>query len=648
MNRNTFLQGIALAVGLASAASAQVVVNSNIAVSTTWTANNVYALSGDIYVLPGATLTIQPGTVIASLNNSTLAVCRGAQINAAGTADAPIIFTSDNDRATWTGGNPETGTYRQLANNEWGNVTIMGSGYISENQVGTNTAAPNAANFADMEGLNPTPASLNDYGGNADDGDSGTFTYVSLRYGGRTSAPGIELNGLSLGGIGRGTDIHHIEILNNLDDGIEVWGGTVNLKFLSIWNIGDDSLDLDQGWRGKAQYCLVVQGGSGVGAQGSGFGDNALELDGAELCHWQPVTTASIYNLTVVGCPPVDAAGAPLASYGGSSDHLVAYRDNANIQIRNSILMDAGDNVLQNDVSDFEAGNTGYGCNGTLSWASRWTTAYTATSAINPFAAPEITPAQAYTAQSSGNLIDWRDVLCFNNIRSAAYNEANARAVFTGGGGSNNANNSIVTSSPIVSVVRGAPITPNGSNRFAPVTFLDPLPANAALTSVDVAPNDGFYTSHRVRGAFPRGNNWLIGWSATARFGLTSNSKANVYLGGERAGLVGAPVHSTNSTWLPGSTVEFRVDNIDPNINLGLFVLGGPGAVNVPIFGGIVVPTPDSVNVVIGAAGSAAFPTFVLPAGLTGSVFHTQFLSFDLGVPSGEFAFSNAQRHTAQ
>ena len=80
MNRNSFLQGIALVVGLASVAQAQVVVNTNISTSTTWTANNVYQLQGDIYVLPGASLTIQAGTVIASTNNSTLAICRGAQI----------------------------------------------------------------------------------------------------------------------------------------------------------------------------------------------------------------------------------------------------------------------------------------------------------------------------------------------------------------------------------------------------------------------------------------------------------------------------------------------------------------------------------------------------------------------------------------
>jgi hypothetical protein len=80
--------------------------------------------------------------------------------------------------------------------------------------------------------------------------------------------------------------------MNNVDDGIEIWGGTVNLKYFSIWNIGDDSFDVDQGWRGKAQFGLIVQGYSLDANQGSGVGDNVFETDGAEDSDAQPVTTA--------------------------------------------------------------------------------------------------------------------------------------------------------------------------------------------------------------------------------------------------------------------------------------------------------------------------------------------------------------------
>ena len=641
MNRNTLLQGIAMAVGLAAAASAQITISSNITTSTTWTSTNVYALSGDIYVEPGATLTIQAGTVIASVNNSTLAVCRGAQIIADGTADAPIIFTSDNDRATWTGGNPKTGTYR-TTNNEWGNVTIMGSAYISENQIGTNTPAPSASNYADMEGLSPANTSLNDYGGGDDNDDSGSFSYVSLRYGGRTAAPGVELNGLSLGGIGRNTEIHHIEILNNLDDGIEVWGGTVNLKYLSIWNIGDDSLDLDQGYRGKAQFGLIVQGYSGTGTQGAGFGDNALEIDGAELCNYQPTTTTTLYNFTVIGAPhPTNG--------GTAGDNFVELADNANVQLRNCIFMDAGDLVLNNRGTDGENGNTGYGCNGTTTYAARWTTAYTVTSTVNPFA----NPAAAYTAQQSGNLIDFRDNVFFSNLRPLAYTQANTQLVFAGGGGTTNANNLIATLSPITSITRGASLVPNGINTVSPVTFLDPTPANDALTAVEFAPVDGFYNQARFRGAFARGNNWLIGWTATSAFGLTSSSQLHtpIYPDVQGDTSIGEPVHYTVGTLAGATAVTFHCTNVPdadpfgaPGLKAGV-ALVDINVLNLPIWGGqLLVDPATAFQFGAFALGDISATAFVPPGLPSGFPVYTQWVVLDGAGPFG-FSLSNGQRH---
>ena len=116
----------ALAAGSASAAD--IVVTGDITTSQTWTKNNVYKLSGQVYVMPGATLTIEPGTVIASIAGGSLAVTRDARIVADGTKDEPIIFTSEADKATWTASNPQ-GTWRASAL-EWGNLTIMGNGYI--------------------------------------------------------------------------------------------------------------------------------------------------------------------------------------------------------------------------------------------------------------------------------------------------------------------------------------------------------------------------------------------------------------------------------------------------------------------------------------------------------------------------------------
>lgn len=521
MNNRIATLSTALLLSVAGSAAAAVInVSSDIAVSTTWTADNTYNLTTQIYVLPGATLTIEPGTVIAStpsVNGSgSLAVTRGAKIIARGTQQDPIIFTSTNDVSTWaplpghpTGRNPKTGTWREAAN-EWGNLTILGQAYISNgpgttNFIPGNTASPNPGNVCRMEGLLAgfpgDPRVL--YGGGDDDDDSGALEYVSIRYGGRVVGLGDELNGLSLGGIGRETDIRFLEIMNNVDDGIEIWGGTVNIKYFNIWNVGDDSFDVDQGWRGKAQFGLIVQGHSVDAVQGSGVGDNIFEIDGAENSDCQPVTTAVIYNVTAIGQP------AP-----GAGDHGTAWRDNARVQFRNCIFMDLGDRVVSFD-NQGDNGSQGYGFNGTLSWASTWTTAWNVYSPVN---APA-NPAAFYTAQTSGRLIEVTDSVFFRNLSTDAYTEANNRGVFAA------ANNNVLipgfnaADSPIASIARG-PAVVKGGLTMLPVISLDPRPVGPAATSVNTAPEDGFFCAAPYRGGFAPDQNWLCNWSAAHAFGF--------------------------------------------------------------------------------------------------------------------------------
>ena len=502
------LAGATLLAG-GSANAAEILVTQDIATSTTWTADNTYNLQKQIYVLPGATLTIEPGTVIASTTNlgGSLAICRGARIDARGTQADPIIFTSKADVATWVGGDSTTGTWRAAAN-EWGNITVMGRGYIGKYGTGApagNTASPSASNTIVMEGLVPAFAgdTTVEYGGGNDADDSGTLSYVSLRYGGKVIGLGNELNGLSLGGVGSNTVIDHIEIMNNVDDGIEIWGGKVNLNFFSIWNIGDDSLDVDQGWRGKCQFGLIVQGYSVGAAQGSGIGDNAIEIDGAEKSDAQPVTTACAYNLTVIGQPI-------------SGDQGTAWRDNARMQFRNSIFMDLGEKAVSAENTDGEAtgGQTGYGYNGTTSWIDTWTTDSSVTSTVNPFA----DPFTAYSAQQPGKLIDFKDCVFYRNVFASAYTEANARGVFTKGNNNVNAG-SAAGDQPIVQIVRGTQVNPFGTLQMLPVIGLDPRAAGAATTSVGSAPNDGFFEAANYRGAFSPTENWLCGWTAADAFG---------------------------------------------------------------------------------------------------------------------------------
>lgn len=614
-----FILPTALALGLPALVAAQGVipVTADIAVSTTWTSNNIYDLQAQVYVLPGATLTIEAGTVIATSvipgsnppSGGSLAVTRGARIFVLGTETRPVIMTSAADRATWSGGNPRTGTWREAAN-EWGNLTIMGSAYIAEDAVAGNTATFNANNVGVMEGLTAQfPGDTRVlYGGGNDDDDSGSISYLSIRYGGRVIGLNNELNGLSLGGVGRATDIHHVEIMNNVDDGIEIWGGTVNLKYFSIWNVGDDSCDVDQGWRGKAQFGLIVQGYSLDAAQGSGVGDNCFETDGAEDSHYQPVTTATIYNCTVIG-QPVDG------------DHGTAWRDNARVQYRNCIFMDLGERLVQFDNVDGD-GAHGYGWMGTLSWPQTWTT--------------PANPTAQYPVQTSGNLAEIKDSVFYNNNFASAYTEANNRGV------NNPANNNVIAaSSPIASLTRAAGVL-RGGKLMVRVTSLDPRPANDALSSVAWAPNDGFFDSARYRGAFAPGNNWLCGWTASSAYGFTPNDTF-CDLGYSLTGTTGAPVLAGSGSLSAGGTAVVTMNNAAPTSLTLLNVAFG--RIDLPFLGGTIVP-----NYLVGAllvyftspSGGLSVNLGPIPPGFTaGTPLYLQGYVFDAGGPQGVSA-SNA------
>jgi len=602
-------QGILTALGVAGLASglaAQVIVSGDITTSTTWTANNYYSLSGQVYVKNGATLTIEPGVVIASQNGGSLAITRNSKIYALGTQDKPIIFTSDDELAFWdpdpsnpTGKNPKTGVVR-VANSEWGNLTLMGNGFISEDDAGLvppNSPFPAATNRANMEGLTKGP-STDQYGGGDDDDNSGTIRYVSLRYGGKVVSLTNELNGLSMGGIGRETDVHHVEIFCNVDDGIETWGGAVNYKYISIWNIGDDSFDIDQGWRGKAQFLLLVQGHSGTGAgntQGGGIGDNCFETDGAEQSNYQPVTTGVVYNATVIG-QPEDAGG----------DHATAWRDNARMQYRNCIFMDIGDKVVQFDNSDGDGG-AGYGFGGTLSWADTWTTDWSVTSTVN---AGTIPPSSLYKSQVNGKLAEMKDCVFFHNDHSGAYTEATARGVFDPG------NNNVLEPalSPITSITRAPTIVVNGIPLDV-VTSLDPRPANDALTSVAAAPNDGFFTPAKYRGAFAPGQTWLADWTASYAYGLTPTDNPWTDLGDSLPGTVtqrSYPLLVGSGPLTPGTPITLTLTNANPSSLAFLFVSLADNPT--PFKGGLLhtVPVQSSFIFFTSAAGgiNVGYPTY--------------------------------------
>ena len=240
------------------------VITGQITEDITLTNDVIWTLDGRVTVVDGVTLTIDPGTIIKALpgqeaNASVLIIARGGKIQANGTSSAPIIFTSstDNIELGQTAGTNLDEHDRGL----WGGVIVLGraraslSGDAPENQIEGIPAS-------DTNGL---------YGGTNDADDSGAMNYVSIRHGGTLIGEGNEINGLTLGGVGSGTTISNIEVVGNVDDGIEWFGGAVNSSNLLVWAQGDDGLDIDEAYSGTISNSLVIAGD---------VSDHALEIDG--------------------------------------------------------------------------------------------------------------------------------------------------------------------------------------------------------------------------------------------------------------------------------------------------------------------------------------------------------------------------------
>ncbi|MFO0594958.1 MAG: hypothetical protein U0228_06630 [Myxococcaceae bacterium] len=257
-------------------ASATIDVTADITTDTTWTKDHVYILKQLTYVT-GATLTIQPGTTIAGDAASALIVSRGAKLVAAGTASEPIVFTSSLPAGQ-----------RGSVQGDWGGLVFLGRAVIN-----TMGGEGNA------EGLVDDPK--NKYGGTDDAYDCGTLKYVRVEFAGRPLSANNELNGITLNGCGSGTTIDFVQVHRGVDDGIELFGGTVNMKHLVITGSDDDGLDWDKGWRGKAQFVIA--------AQVPGRGNHGIEADNdATNADLMPRSAPVLYNVTLVGRNPDMAA----------------------------------------------------------------------------------------------------------------------------------------------------------------------------------------------------------------------------------------------------------------------------------------------------------------------------------------------------
>jgi hypothetical protein len=257
--------------------STSVTVSADITSNTTWTTGTVVLLQNKIYVTNGATLTIEPGVIIRGdqATGGTLIISRGSKINAQGTQSNPIVFTSNQAAGS-----------RNLG--DWGGVIILGN--ARNNQPG---------GVAVIEGgLDPVKAQ---FGGTDDADNSGIFSFVRIEFGGIPFQVDKEINGLTLGSVGSGTTIDHVQCSFTNDDSFEWFGGTVNAKYLVAFRGLDDDFDTDFGYRGKIQFGLVVRDPS-IADQSTSSTSEGFESDndgtGTEA---SPRTTPVFSNITLIG-----------------------------------------------------------------------------------------------------------------------------------------------------------------------------------------------------------------------------------------------------------------------------------------------------------------------------------------------------------
>ena len=253
--------------------------------TTTWTCDNNYILDGYVFVNVGQALTIEAGTIVkgaagSGVNAAAMIVSSGGQIFAEGTEDCPIIFTFEGDALD--------GSTSYNTRGQWGGLIVLGD------------ATTNFGGPAQVEGI-PSDNNQATYGGSNDEDNSGVLTYVSIRHGGTLLGAANEINGLTLAGVGSGTTIHHVEVVSNLDDGIEFFGGAVTVDQALVAFCGDDSFDWDQGFHGGGSQWLAVQD------QPTGEGDRGGELDGDDSddsnvsVNEEPFSMPVIEGWTIVG-----------------------------------------------------------------------------------------------------------------------------------------------------------------------------------------------------------------------------------------------------------------------------------------------------------------------------------------------------------
>ncbi|MBT0585291.1 hypothetical protein [Alteromonas oceanisediminis] len=254
-------------------------VSGRITSDLTLTSGNLYALSGAVFVggdnTDSATLTVEAGvTLYGASGNDYLVVSRGSQLVTEGTATAPVTMTSRDDIVNDAG-----------AAGQWGGLVILGN-------APSNKCPTTGDCSLQVEGVQEGAV----FGGTNEADNSGSIRYTRVMHGGFEIAPDNELNGVTFGGVGSGTTVEYLQVHKNADDGVEFFGGNVDVKYLVLTDIQDDSIDWDNGFRGRMQYVLVRH------AQDNSDANRGIEADNdGSNPAIEPQSNPMIANVTIIG-----------------------------------------------------------------------------------------------------------------------------------------------------------------------------------------------------------------------------------------------------------------------------------------------------------------------------------------------------------
>tara|TARA_R110002110_G_scaffold91264_2_gene237425 strand:- start:41199 stop:45011 length:3813 start_codon:yes stop_codon:yes gene_type:complete len=547
---------------------------------------------GPMRVAPPASgacsLELAPGAIVAGSTNTEFVVIeQGCQIDADGTAEQPIVFTSMAD---------VEGTVADSARGLWGGLVINGFAPIND--------CPEGATGGTAQCTKEGEANSGLFGGDQPDDNSGTLRYVTVRYAGSNVDPENQLNGIAFQGVGSQTTVEYVQVHNNLDDGIEFFGGTVSARYVVLTGNADDSLDWTDGWQGSIQYLYIEQTDSA---------DNAIEADNREGDEdAAPRSLPSIANMSVYGNPAENALrlrrGTGLFLYNSfvegsescirvdgrsrdllGSDLTIAGTSLSCVEVTVSdddgavaAYLDSADEVSVNggDVNpvtpmgDFE--NAAFiGAIGPNDWTAGWTVAGSVSNSGQPdFGCPEGT-------SDTGNTISGKAVCSLSGeitsdmtLASSNYYQLDGKVTV----GGDNTNSAVLriqpgttvfggTSFDFLVISRGSQLIANGT-RNAPVVFTS-IEDETLGGSADIETSRGLWGGLVINGNAPI-NDCPEG-AAGGTDACTKEGEAN-------SGTFGGSNPADNSGVLNYVVVKYAGSNVDPENQLNGIAFQGVGS----------------------------------------------------------------------